>query len=127
MKKVDPIELKSRIMGDALMNCVNSAPGIKFVVTLDDLLADRGLSKKDLEKLTGIKQQTITEFCDGKNFNLTKLHVMAFMVALRVTRLSDIIDIEFDTDYTQQADIEAANWIANGVIPEALAPKLAKE
>ena len=101
MKKVDPIELKSRIMGDALMNCVNSAPGIK--------------------------QQTITEFCDGKNFNLTKLHVMAFMVALRVTRLSDIIDIEFDTDYTQQADIEAANWIANGVIPEALAPKLAKE
>ena len=104
-------------INDTILNIINSVDGITITSRLDDALAERGLSQKDLAEITGLRQASISELIKGDKTSLNKLHIIVVMIALRITDMSEILSIEFDEKTKQKFDREAAEWIETKSMP----------
>lgn len=62
---------------------------------LDELLEDRGLSQKEFSKISGLKENIISEFKNLKKHNINLGTLVIIMCALGLTDITDILDIEF--------------------------------
>lgn len=118
MRRIEADAVVNSLMNDKLLGVVNSVPSIRYVVKLDDLLAERGLTIKKLAEITGLRNHTLSDFARGTSVSITKVHLMAIMVALRVTKITDIIDIEFSEEYINVAEFERDLWVNKGVVPQ---------
>ncbi|GLI84540.1 helix-turn-helix domain-containing protein [Rossellomorea marisflavi] len=89
----------------------------KIHIKLGDILKERGLTQGDLHRLTGLRVATINELVNFKKKSLTVAHLVSIMIALRITDLRDLIEIEFDDEvkaYFQQEN----QRMKNGFTPD---------
>ncbi|MGG4548583.1 helix-turn-helix domain-containing protein [Rossellomorea marisflavi] len=89
----------------------------KIHIKLGDILKERGLTQGDLHRLTGLRVATINELVNFKKKSLTVAHLVSIMIALRITDLRDLIEIEFDDEvkaYFQQEN----ERMKNGFTPD---------
>lgn len=117
MKKSDVNNSLHENTNEELMNVLNSVPEIRFVYRLDDALRKRGISQAKLATLCGIRPATVSEIVKGTRSAITKSHIATIMIALRITDIREIIDIEFGPETKEQFDAEAEAWVEKGAIP----------
>lgn len=106
--------------GDLLLNNLKSVPEIQFVSRVDEALEARGLTQGKLSVLCGLRPNTISEIVKGSRNALTKAHIASVMIALRITDIREILDIEFSTEILEQFDRERKDWVENDIIPEEI-------
>lgn len=102
---------------DLTVGVLHSVPEIRFVSKIDDALQKRGLTQAKLAVLTGLRPTTISELVNGSRLALTKSHIASVMIALRITDIREIIDIEFAPETVEQFEKEGKAWVEEGTIP----------
>jgi DNA-binding Xre family transcriptional regulator len=120
MKKIrisDLLEHGHSLMNDVVMETAGILKDAYFVIKVDDLLHERGITQKDLAQMTGMRVGTISELVNGKGISINKVQLFAIMVALRVTKLSDIYEIRLPDDQEQQFSSERQEWLNDGDMP----------
>ncbi|MFT8313281.1 MAG: helix-turn-helix transcriptional regulator [Clostridium sp.] len=117
MRRPNIDSIRHSSINDTILNIINSVDGITITSRLDDALAERGLSQKDLAEITGLRQASISELIKGDKTSLNKLHIIVVMIALRITDMSEILSIEFDEKTKQKFDREATEWIETKSMP----------
>lgn len=70
--------------GEIMVNC-----------KLDELLEDRGLSQKEFSKMSGLKENIISEFKNLKKRNINLGTLVVIMCVLGITDITDVLEIEF--------------------------------
>jgi transcriptional regulator with XRE-family HTH domain len=121
MKRHDMNEILNDHSTDLMLNNLTSVPQIRFISKVDEALEARGLSQAKLAVLCGLRPNTISDIINGKRMSLTKSHIASVMVALRITDIREILDIELAPETIEKFDTERKNWIENKVIPQEIA------
>lgn len=67
-------------------------PMIKIKVR--DILRERGISQKELAKMTGIRESTISEICRGCRSGINLQHLATIAEALDISDISKLLDFE---------------------------------
>lgn len=62
---------------------------------LDELLKERGLSQKEFSKMSGLRENIISEFKNLKKHNINLGTLVIIMCVLGITDITDILEIEF--------------------------------
>lgn len=83
-------------------------------------MSERGLTQRTLSLLTGIRQATISDMCNGVGVQINKAHLLALMITLRITDIREIIDIRFTKELEEQFHIESTNWKESKNVPETV-------
>lgn len=120
MKKVPMNKIMNENSSDLLFSILESVPELRFVTKLDDALKARGLTQGKLATLTGLRPTTISEIVNSSRLAITKTHIACIMVALRITDIREIIDIEFSPETKEQFDKERKDWLEKDIIPEGV-------
>lgn len=94
--------------------------GVYFSFKLADRLKERNLTMRDFAKMSGLRLATICDMCNGKKQSLNLHHVLICMLVLRITKLSDIIEIVFPEELKNKYEEEAKAWILKDEPPEAV-------
>ncbi|MBH9968618.1 helix-turn-helix domain-containing protein [Rossellomorea oryzaecorticis] len=89
----------------------------KIHIKLGEILRERGLTQGDLHRLTGLRVATINELVNFKKKSLTVAHLVSIMIALRITDIRDLIEIEFDEE-VQAYFNEENERMKNGFTPD---------
>jgi len=120
MKKIKVKEILSgshKLMNDIVVGTAWHIGDAEIIVKLDDLLKERGISQKDLAKMTGMRPGTISEIVNGQGTLFNKAQLLAIMVALRLTSFKDIFEVRLP-DETRLKYIEQSNeWIRDKEMP----------
>lgn len=120
MKKVLVSKVVSnshRSMNDTILHMASMMDNCYLVIKLDDLLQERGISQKDLAMMTGIREGTITEIANGKGSTWNKTQLIAIMSALKLTALSQLIEIRLDLDTQLEHERLSDEWTSNKEMP----------
>lgn len=91
--------------------------GMELQFKLADRMAERNLTVRDLSALSGLRLATISDIMNGNRSSINFQHLTMLMVALRLSKVSDLIDIyipEYICDYFEK---DSAEWIATGETP----------
>ena len=62
---------------------------------LDELLEERGLSQKEFSKMSGLRENIISEFKIVKKHNINLGTFVIIMCVLGITDITDVLEIEF--------------------------------
>ncbi|MGM0852181.1 MAG: helix-turn-helix domain-containing protein [Bacillota bacterium] len=89
----------------------------KIHIKLGEILRERGLTQGDLHRLTGLRVATINELVNFKKKSLTVAHLVSIMIALRITDIRDLIEVEFDQE-VQDYFNEENQRMKNGFTPD---------
>lgn len=92
----------------------------EFVIKLDDRLKERGLTHKEFSALSGIRIGTISEMLGGSLTTFNKTRLITIMVALRITDITELIEIRLPADIEKQYKAESAEWIKEKRMPESV-------
>ena len=65
----------------------------QFRLKLKEVLNSKGISQKELSKMTGIREGTISEMANDTRSTYNKKHLATVMDALNVTKLEDILEL----------------------------------
>lgn len=117
MRRVRYEDVVHGAMNESIIEVLTSVPSIRFISKLDDALQARGLTQTKLSAITGLRPATISELISGERSAITKAHFLTVMIALRITDIRELIDIEFDTEVTDQFNREADEWKKDKTIP----------
>lgn len=104
----------------AVVNTITSVEGVEFVVKLDKLMQERGLSQRELGMITGLRAGTVNSILNGKGTTLNKVQLAALMIGLRITDLSELIEIRFPEDKVEEFKQESESWIENKRRPQSI-------
>lgn len=104
----------------AVVNTITSVEGVEFVVKLDKLMQERGLSQRELGMITGLRAGTVNSILNGKGTTLNKVQLAALMIGLRITDLSELIEIRFPEDKVEEFKQESESWIENKRRPHSI-------
>lgn len=69
----------------------------RIEVKLGQILAKRGMTQAELSELTGIRTATINDIVNNRRDTWNQHHLVAIMIALKLEKLSDLIDITVKT------------------------------
>jgi transcriptional regulator with XRE-family HTH domain len=117
MRRIRYEDVVHGAMNESIIEVLTSVPSIRFISKLDDALQARGLTQTKLSAITGLRPATISELISGERSAITKAHFLTVMIALRITDIRELIDIEFDTEVTDQFNREAEEWKKDKTIP----------
>lgn len=106
--------------GDAVLDIISSTKGLDIKYKLADAMSERGLTQRTLSLLTGIRQATISDMCNGAGVQINKAHLLAIMITLRITDVTELIEIKFSKELKEQYALESANWIESKNVPESV-------
>ncbi|MGG4039007.1 helix-turn-helix domain-containing protein [Heyndrickxia ginsengihumi] len=98
------------LMNDVVISTASYLGDAEIVFKIDDLIKERGITQKDLANMTGMRVGTVSELVNGKGISINKVQLLSIMVALRVTDLSEIIEIRVPTEIKEQYEAEAKEW-----------------
>ena len=65
-----------------------------FNVKLDDILYRKGITLRELSKMTGLKIGVISNIVNNKVSSFNKTHLLKIMYALDIKNLNEIIEIK---------------------------------
>ena len=79
---------------------------------LKERMVERALSNKELEELTGIQGHTLSRYANNKQTfsTINIVHVIALMIALRLTDMSELITIRADEKIVDRFEAQAEEW-----------------
>lgn len=106
--------------GDAVLDILANAKGIDIRYKLTTAMNERGLTQRTLSLLTGIRQATISDMCNGVGVQINKAHLLALMITLRITDITEILEIRFSEELKEQYALESANWKESKNVPETV-------
>lgn len=118
MKRVEIDKLINESSNEIQTGLLKSVPDVRFVFKIDEALEKRGLTQAKLATLTGLRPTTISELVKGTRFAITKSHIASIMIALRITDIREIIDIEFTPETVEKFEEQSEKWLADGVVPD---------
>lgn len=103
-------------------NLLNSPFQLRY--KLPELLKERQMSQKELAEVTGIRPQTITLYMrsepdENGKAGLNLGHIFAIMEALRITDITDLIEVTVPDEIHQSYRMDRYRWISIGVSPFA--------
>ena len=104
----------------AVVNTITSVEGVEFVVKLDKLMQERGLSQRELGMITGLRAGTVNSILNGKGTTLNKVQLAALMIGLRITDLTDLIEIRFPDNIKEEFSQESESWVENKRRPQSV-------
>lgn len=116
MKRIYPESIAHETLNKIVINLLESS-NVKYVVKLDDALAKRKVTQSWLATTTGLREAAISDLVKGNKTSLNKLHIIAIMNVLRITDITELIDIEFEPSAVEQYKEESDRWINEGIIP----------
>lgn len=120
MKKIkikDLLQSGHSLMNDVVMETAGYLEEAYFVIYIDDLLKERGITQKDLAQMTGMRVGTISELVNGKGISINKVQLFAIMTALRVRKMSDIYEVILPEDLDKQFETESNDWVESKDMP----------
>ena len=104
----------------AVVNTVTSIEGVEFTIKLDKLMKDRGLSQRELGMITGLRAGTINSILNGKGTTLNKIQLVTLMIGLRITDLSELIEVKFPDQIKEEFSQETESWVENKRRPQSI-------
>ena len=104
----------------AVVNTVTSVDDVEFVVKLDKLMKDRGLSQRELGMITGLRAGTVNSILNGKGTTLNKIQLVTLMIGLRITDLTDLIEIRFPDKIKEEFSQESETWMETKRRPQSI-------
>lgn len=120
MKKIKVKAILDRshsLMNEIVLGTAHYLDDAELIIKIDDLLKDRGITQKDLALMTGMRVGTISDMVNGKGISFNKVQLLAVMVALRVTDISELFEIRLPDDIKEQFEKEATEWKADKEMP----------
>ncbi|MCM3639663.1 helix-turn-helix transcriptional regulator [Priestia aryabhattai] len=120
MKKIkvsEVIDSSHSLMNDIVVGTANNLRDAEFIIKIDDLIKERGITQKDLAMMTGMRIGTISELVNGKGISFNKIQLLSLMVALRVTSFSDIFEIRLPEQQHSEYEQQSTEWKADKEIP----------
>lgn len=117
MKKSTMKNITHERSTDLMINTLKSVPELRIISRLDEALEARGLTQGKLATMCGLRPTTVSEMVNGSRMSVSKAHMASVMVALRITDIREIFDLEFSDETIEKFDREKKEWIENGVIP----------
>lgn len=64
-----------------------------FNMKLKEVLERKGISQKELSRMTGIREGTISELANNSRTVYNKNHLIKIMKALNIVELSDLLEL----------------------------------
>lgn len=119
-KLLEKDENKHEFTSLSVLNTLESADDVEFIIHLDEIMNRRGLSQRDVAKITGLRVGTVNSIINNKGISLNKTQLVALMVGLRITKLSELIEIKFSPDVEKQFQTEAFLWDFEGAVPPSV-------
>lgn len=120
VKVVTLAKSRHSLTNKAVVNTINEVPDAYFAIKVDDALKVRGLTQRELSLMTGIRVGTLSELINGKGTGFNKTHLIAIMVALRITELSELIEVRMPESVVVQYERERAQWIESKHLPNTV-------
>lgn len=120
MKKIkvsEVIDSSHSLMNDIVVGTANNLRDAEFIIKIDDLIKERGITQKDLAMMTGMRIGTISELVNGKGISFNKIQLLSLMVALRVTSFSDIFEIRLPEQQHSEYEKQSSEWKSDKEIP----------
>lgn len=120
MKKIKVSEILSgshRLMNEIVISTATFLEDAELIIKLDDLLKERGITQKELAQMTGMRVGTISDMVNGKGMSFNKVQILSVMVALRVTKFSDLFEIRLPEDLNEKFIMQSAEWIQDKEMP----------
>lgn len=105
---------------DSIRETAMELADANYVVKLDDLLKKRGMTQVDFSTLTGIRLATLVEFMNGSVTSINKTHLVTMIACLRITSISELIDIELPEHKEKQYKKEAEQWKEEKRMPQKI-------
>jgi len=111
-------ENSHNLMNKIVINTVNRLEGANLIYKLDEVLKSRGVTQLELANMTGISKVTISKWVNGKTgININKVHLIAIMVALRITDITELIYIEIPSELENKYEEQSSEWISSKEMP----------
>gem|GEM_PF-321401 len=104
-------------MNEVVMDTARELSGAHFVVKIDELLKERGITQKQLAQMTGMRVGTISDIVNGKGSSINKAQLFSIMVALKVTRMSDIYEVVLPEEKRKDYLMLQDEWVNNREMP----------
>ncbi len=120
MPKIKITDIVHKNTSDSILDILTSTKGITIESNLAKVMNERGISQKNLALLTGLRQATISDLANGKNIQINKAHIVALMIVLRVTDITELFNIKFSKELKEQFDAEAKAWKESKHVPESV-------
>lgn len=66
---------------------------LQFRMKLKQILDNKGIQQKELAKMAGIREATISEIVNDVRISYNKEHLLKIMEALKIEDLNDILEV----------------------------------
>jgi transcriptional regulator with XRE-family HTH domain len=94
-------------------NLIDSA-NVDLEINLGEVLSNRGISQTELSILTGLRQASINDLIHNRKNSINKYHLLAIMVVLNITDLTELISVKFN-DESIKSDMDESRKISEGL------------
>lgn len=105
---------------EIIRKVASDTSGGTFNVKIDDLIAARGISQRQLSDITGIQLSYLSDFLLGKTTTINKTHLLALMAVLRVTDITEIFDVTLPIEKEEKYKWEQEQWIDTKIMPDSV-------
>lgn len=80
-----------------MYNCYNreviGVINVELYVRLDEILDERGITRKKLAEMTGLRPNTISELCNNQRTTVNRLHIGKIAEVLEIENVSELLAI----------------------------------
>ncbi|ADP32861.1 helix-turn-helix domain-containing protein [Bacillus atrophaeus] len=98
------------LMNDVVVGTARLLEDAEIVLKIDDLLKERGITQQDLALMTGMRIGTVSQIVNGKGISFNKVQLLAIMVALQVSDLSELIEFRLPPETKEKFDNNSQEW-----------------
>lgn len=112
------LENSHKLMNEIVVGTASRLKEAHVVCRLDELLKEKGVTQKQLSSMTGMRAGTISQWVNAKSGHTINLvQLMAIMVALRVTDITEIITIRLPKELEEKYKQQSAEWSSDKEMP----------
>lgn len=90
---------------------------VSVKIKLNEVAVNRGISLYKLSKITGIRPATLSMYSEGNPAVINSAHLLALIIALRITDISELIEIQMDSETEEKFNTDRKLWVENGWQP----------
>lgn len=117
-KKEDFSGLDLSILNNGGKRVLETVGEVRISCDLGERMKRLGLTQAELSEITGIRQATISTLLNKRKSTVSIPHMLVLMVALKITRFSDVFDITFDAKSVTKLEKERKEWEETRKIPK---------
>ena len=112
------VKNSQNLMNKVVLSTANRMEGAEITYKIDDALKARGITQQDLAKMTGINHTNISRWVNGKTgININKVHLLAIMVALRITDIAELISVKLPNELENKYEQQRVEWLSSKKLP----------